>query len=218
MNYECGVCSKRVQYDSIQCENCSKWIHRKCAELTKHELKYLGESNCMWFCKNCKHNIFPFSGLEDNELILLNENIPSNLDSLYIKCKHLSIDTITDCDKDIHFDNDIDPESNFYNRVDTSCEYLLDEQFTCKFKNIQGLSIIAFNTRSFNANFESIVVVILIILLIIICMSSAYEHCHTTARSNITYQRLAVIFQIVSTLAFVPKLLISIMNKHSKIK
>ena len=47
----------------------------------------------------------------------------------------------------------IDPDSNFYNTVNSECRYYTDEQFCNKFNTAEGLSIIHFNCRSIKSNF-----------------------------------------------------------------
>ena len=51
------------------------------------------------------------------------------------------------------FENDIDPDTNFYNILTSKCEYYTDSKFTEKISKINGLSFIHFNARSLNKNF-----------------------------------------------------------------
>lgn len=53
-------------------------------------------------------------------------------------------------------ENDIDPDNNFYNVINDSCNYYSDDQFNNRIKTEQKLSIIHFNSRSLYANFDSI--------------------------------------------------------------
>lgn len=54
------------------------------------------------------------------------------------------------------FEYNIDPESNFFKNVNNNCDYYTDDQFNARIKVNQGLSIIHFNSRSLNANFQHI--------------------------------------------------------------
>ena len=49
-----------------------------------------------------------------------------------------------------HFENDNDPDTNFYNNLTSKCEYYTDSKFTEKISKINGLSFLQFNTRSLN--------------------------------------------------------------------
>ena len=157
MKYECGICKKSVKYDSIQCDSCQLCIHRRCTELSKHDFINIGLSNCMWFCANCRSEVFPFASVTDEDIVAFYENITPNLADIYSKCKNITFESFTYTDNDTYFDSDIDPENNFYNRIMTNCDYYLDDQFKCSFQQ-DGISIINFNARSLNANFDDIVV------------------------------------------------------------
>ena len=52
-------------------------------------------------------------------------------------------------------ENNIDPESNFYNNLKNTCEYYTEEQFK-QVKMDGNLSIIHFNSRSLNKNIGKI--------------------------------------------------------------
>ena len=49
------------------------------------------------------------------------------------------------------FENDIDPDTNFYNNLTSKCEYYTDSKFTAKISKINGLS---YGSR--NKNFQKI--------------------------------------------------------------
>ena len=51
-------------------------------------------------------------------------------------------------------ENDIDPENNFYINTHSHCEYYTEEQFRKSVKMDRPISIIHFNSRSLNSNFE----------------------------------------------------------------
>ena len=53
------------------------------------------------------------------------------------------------------FDNNIDPDNNLYNDIESKCNYYTDNQFDTNMQDsgLLGLSIIHFNARSLNAIF-----------------------------------------------------------------
>ena len=54
------------------------------------------------------------------------------------------------------FQQDIDPENNFYNEINLNCKYFTENHLNHTITNKNGLSIIHFNCRSLNANFKRI--------------------------------------------------------------
>ena len=56
--------------------------------------------------------------------------------------------------KSFSFENNIDPETNFYNDYKLNSEYYSENQFNNL--NLQGFSIIHFNSRSLYTNFAQI--------------------------------------------------------------
>jgi len=49
-NYPCGVCSKGVGSNSIQCTSCHAWIHKKCRGITG-KLKHVDDYQCRSRCR-----------------------------------------------------------------------------------------------------------------------------------------------------------------------
>ena len=56
--------------DSIQCDKCDIWVHRKCNKINKQTYEYLKQDKSMWYCIVCTKELFPFSKLNDENLIL----------------------------------------------------------------------------------------------------------------------------------------------------
>ena len=56
--------------DSIQCDKCDIWVHRKCNKMNKRTYEYLKQDKSMWYCIVCTKELFPFSKLNDENLIL----------------------------------------------------------------------------------------------------------------------------------------------------
>ena len=54
VNWPCGVCSKRVGVNSILCQTCNLWIHKRCSGV-KGTLK----KESMFRCKKCKGESAP---------------------------------------------------------------------------------------------------------------------------------------------------------------
>ena len=111
-----------------------------------------------WFCENC-FDIFPFANVLNEVLFRLMSqdiNINSNR-SLLAKCKELTFETrnyseYSTCD----FEDDVDPDNNFYNTVNTKCDYYTEDEFTYRARAHTGLSIIHINSRSLKANVNNI--------------------------------------------------------------
>ena len=58
-------------------------------------------------------------------------------------------------DKTFGFENDIDPDNNFYNyKIASKCEYYTNMQFKNNISKAKGLLFIRFNARSLKANYK----------------------------------------------------------------
>ena len=81
----CNVCIKKISlehHNALQCNNCKFWTHKKCNKLNDIDFN-LQKSNSFWFCIVCVNDLFPFSGVADNELKLINSiDNCSNIDEL----------------------------------------------------------------------------------------------------------------------------------------
>ena len=99
--------------------------------------------------KNISHDEFTFenSSVEDNY----------DLYKLIANCLQFDINSLKYSDFDpYYFENDIDPDTNFYNNLTSKCEYYTDSKFTETISRINGLSYIQFNARSLNKNPQKI--------------------------------------------------------------
>ena len=75
------------------------------------------------------------------------------------KCTELNFETFkynSAICKRSDFDTDIDPETNFNDKTDLTCNYYTENQFNENIQTIQGVSVIHFNARSMCANFRKI--------------------------------------------------------------
>ena len=67
--FPCGICLKNVVSNAIECTLCKYWVHLKCANLRKRDLKdFVGDTT--WLCNNCC-TVFPFSSVQNDELMYL---------------------------------------------------------------------------------------------------------------------------------------------------
>ena len=69
--FPCKICCKPVAttHKSIKCDKCDIWIHIECNRINKQTYEMLKKDNSQWFCIVCMKELFPFSDLNDNDLI-----------------------------------------------------------------------------------------------------------------------------------------------------
>ena len=82
MSIKCNVCIKIISlgHHFLQCKNCKLYVHKKCNKLNDLDYNLL-KSSTTWFCIVCVDDIFPFSGISDQELkLILSINKVSNID------------------------------------------------------------------------------------------------------------------------------------------
>ena len=53
--YPCKICNKPVakSHRALQCDECDKWVHIKCGNVTPIEYETLGASSAVWICHLC---------------------------------------------------------------------------------------------------------------------------------------------------------------------
>ena len=68
---KCPSCSKNTIKGAIPCSICNKLFHQKCAKLNLRNFKNI-ESLKLWSCSNCRHEIFPFQDIANNDLNVTN--------------------------------------------------------------------------------------------------------------------------------------------------
>lgn len=125
----------------IQCNLCQNWFHGKCEKLKRNEWNNLGNSDIEWFCKQCKTEIFPFHGLDNDELFEGVSGLTQRLHDLQKKCLHLE-----NCVK----------QNKIETNLSHSC-YLSREQLSTQHQLISStFSLIHFNCRSLKRNFDAI--------------------------------------------------------------
>ena len=86
----CSVCTKQVKNfnKSLFCNLCSHYIHHKCTELPRHQIKRLNKK--LWKCPSC--NNFPFQDVQNTEFIMLTK-FNSIIDSDYKNSQLNDLDT-----------------------------------------------------------------------------------------------------------------------------
>ena len=72
IRYPCKICYQHVanNSDSIQCDKCDIWVHHKCSKINKQTDEYLKQDKSTWHYIVCTKRLFPFSKLNDENLIL----------------------------------------------------------------------------------------------------------------------------------------------------
>ena len=63
--YPCGICERGVSRNSIQCEGCKKWVHKKCSGV-KGKLK----EDPGYGCARCVRRGCTSGGAEEQEVVL----------------------------------------------------------------------------------------------------------------------------------------------------
>ena len=163
-NTKCPICLKSIRNNcrAVECDQCLEWCHFKCSLLTVKEFNSLSASNVLWLCQLCRHEVFPFCSLEDQELLkpAYNSNVKCQC-SRSIEQALLSnlpqFDTISTISNLPNL-NDFDPDNNIPNNV--NFKYYTPHDFHCaEFCNIpsnKSLSFLHCNVRSLNANFDKL--------------------------------------------------------------
>lgn len=121
MQYKCGTCKKPVNsnHKAILCDICNNWVHIKCNSLThKDYLCYQTTGSVIpWFCKKCLAELFPYSDLENCEILALNYfEKPTNLESLPsfdILSKLSNMPNLSDFDNENNPTNSINSKYHF---------------------------------------------------------------------------------------------------------
>lgn len=64
----------------LACCNCKLNFHYKCSGLSQYDLHKISVNGLDWTCLDCTHLIFPFTSIDNNDLISLNNipNVPKN--------------------------------------------------------------------------------------------------------------------------------------------
>ena len=82
----CTVCKGLCMFDTILCELCNTWFHRKCVKMTQKQFKKLSNSSEPFFCAMCVNDITPFSKLNNYQLSCHLNLKPLKNDKPCLKC------------------------------------------------------------------------------------------------------------------------------------
>ena len=149
--YVCATCKKSVGYTKlpIQCDDCQGWFHGTCENISQIAWKHLGKSELNWYCNQCAVKVFPFNNLSDEELQVLVTDISDT--SVYKRC--MEFQNVELGYSSFHYDNEDDVDR----LIKHNTNYVTHEQLS-KIKNgiNSKFSIMHFNARSLNKNFENI--------------------------------------------------------------
>jgi hypothetical protein len=171
----CSVCTRKItknQHDkSFPCSECKSLIHRKCSNISPHELINCKPSHLKrWSCNSCMASQFPFQNIAASEVEKMSFN------SLFsCPCLADSSDVPNNCDLEFRLtDNLYDRDSIFthgpdpHNNIDTTldinarCNYYTNHEFH-KLKhelttngNAKPFSVLHTNIESLNHNFDAL--------------------------------------------------------------
>ena len=137
-----------------------KWVHRRCANLTKTQLEELNNSSCLYFCPKCK-DTFPYNSLDDAELDCELHDITENIFKLYDECEKYNFKPFVCSESNYYYDDKIDPDKDFFNSIKLNCEYYTDANFSKNVTKIKSFSIVHFNCRSIRKNVDAMVDVLI---------------------------------------------------------
>ena len=167
MNRKCSVCNRMVRdvKKSIPCSDCNSLIHRRCSRLQSWQLVNTVWIYNEWCCSHCWNHKFPFSDLNDNQLIELafNSNfscicqVTVTESSDYRLLDKLDLCKFNLKEQDNNFDNDIDNHAKFH----TNFDYYSTHSFHKLIANLDTqnqpiLSVFHSNIQSLLGNFENL--------------------------------------------------------------
>ena len=155
---ECTVCKSLRKGQKLTCSICALNTHKCCLKISNYKIQQILRNKQNWFCPTCKA-IFPFHNICDDELQFI--SMETRLDMKHYELQH----TCTSLDVDIfecskykqnEYERNIDPDRNYFNSIISKCQYYTDFQFNQIESTDIGLSMVHFNCRSLNRNFEEI--------------------------------------------------------------
>ena len=154
----CPICNQTLNSYAIKCDLCEAVYHKRCAKITQEQFRLIRCKNVNYHCTSCCE-VFSFQNVSDDKFVFENSSVEDNYDlyKLIDNCSQFNFNSFKYLDYNPHdFENDIDPENNFYNNLSSKCQYYTNLQFTEKIGKVNGLSFIHFNARSLKTNFQKI--------------------------------------------------------------
>ena len=99
INILCRKCFKKAEGDVIQCDSCSKWLHKECTTLNSREfdILQLGNHNILFSCEDCE----VYKGAENKRMLQLEKRIEE------IATQTLKIDALSDIVKTLQQQNEM---------------------------------------------------------------------------------------------------------------
>ena len=164
---DCRVCNKKVTgYETLACDSCHHWIHKKCIGNFKNRTEYQNflhyYSSKQWECPICTAEKLPFILLEDNEFFMLLLDLyekptyidKNNYQQVFMRLKNDNFFNLTTNYESTEnkYLNEIDPDSNYY--ASDTCEYTVTTD-DIKVKVPHDLALMTFNIRSLKKNFKN---------------------------------------------------------------
>ena len=146
---KCPKCPKSVSTirNPLICSNCNFAFHKKCCPLNQYELSKLNKSNLDWTCEDCMKSLFPFTSIENSEMIEIFTEPVSSLSSLSAnrkaknkcgKCsksiyKNFPFFACKKCLKNYHIKCSIDCKETYLNSPSWECDNCVTQElpFSC---------------------------------------------------------------------------------------
>ena len=143
---KCPKCPKSVSTISnpLICSNCNLAFHKKCCPLNQYELSKLIKSNLDWTCEECMNSLFPFTGIENSEIIEIFTGPVSSISAnrkAKNKCgkcsksifKNFPFFSCKKCLKNYHIKCSIDCKETYLNSPNWQCDNCVTQElpFSC---------------------------------------------------------------------------------------
>jgi len=165
----CSICSNNIKKpkSSIPCPNCKHLVHKKCSNLNPNQLYVLKKNPNIWECPKCTRDKFPFTEIEDDEILLTSFNsnwscnCPNHKPTLPNKSLSdfkLTISQINDSDTNTDTDNsEFDDQFHTYHSLKPDFSYYLTHEFhELKDKVKNPFSILHTNISSLQHNGDNL--------------------------------------------------------------
>ena len=76
---------------------------------------------------------------------------------MYERCENFDFECLNQHTLNLGvFDKNVDPDGNLFNSIETTCNYMTEDQFYCKVTKKNGLTILNVNCRSLKNSFDDI--------------------------------------------------------------
>ena len=167
--YPCAACNKNISEncDSIECDTCSKWIHKKCNKLSNADFKRLQEEgdSAPFSCIVCINDAIPFSSISNTEFhqIATKGNLPDQTNnagnqnypiSPLIESHIKQLNTYLNQNITQQNDDDIDDNDNL---SPINCNYFDYDEFNkASFNSNKSFSIFHLNIHSITHHIDEL--------------------------------------------------------------